>query len=548
VRICSRTIRTSGLGRARALSLSPERAREILQGSNLQWSLPACFSAAEANFDAAICRVSLADDARTHKVVQPNQATVLQTCKHVMGLCTPWQACRFFMQAAAEPIDFAWRPPRMSPVAGVICVALRSLADYLAALYVDNGRSRAHGDLDMLFVVNEAIWRLCSGTVPELTSKRASRLGFKGVVLQRALALPSLREWPSYSECLYMVAASLGEDAGLLDKRPTRRAHGIHILAVYSNLSYCAMERAQHENDPNVLIADRAIVSEGEGDLAAPLHHDTRAAQGSDRSATSSGAGAATTIATTGVAVIETGFYSARVEALRRRRFVVKPQHARTSFDITAEDLLQPAPDLGMITASSDALADVLPALAHGDIADTFVRNANENPIGALESLAQTTAAKHSFPLRPCHITVGQQMMCPFSDDDDDDLECLWLIQRNLDITDILLSQYAYRPSIHLDLAAAAIQPPALISSLDTPNFSMLSRFTRTALQDPISDAQDKQISILFGRELEKRERTGANSVASAHSLGRRPVGARNRAETSVDDLSEPLLHTADLP
>lgn len=80
----------------------------------------------------------------------------------------------------------------------------------------------------------------------------------------------------------------------------------------------------------------------------------------------------------------------------------------------------------------------------------------------------------------------------------------------------------------------------------------MVSYVTRTALQDPIIDAHDKQIPTLFGRELEKRERTRANSVASALPPGRRPVGAQNRAEnraeTSVDDLNKPLLYTADLP
>lgn len=397
------------LGRARALSLSPERAREIMQVGNLQWSIPACFSAAETDFEAS-CRCSMADDDdpnRTHKVLQPDGATVLQMCKHAMALCNPWQPCRFFMRAAAEPIDFTWRPPLTSPAAEVIFVALHNLADYLAALYANNKRDSAHGDLDMLFVVNEAIWRLCSGTAPELTSKRASTLGFKGVVLKhpdarllaRALALPSLREWHSYSECLYMVAASLGEDAGLLDKRPTRRAYGINSLVIYSNLSFCAVEKPQHdEYDPDVTTADQTVITEGERTLAGG---------GADSSG-----GAAATAAAAGTAdgttAIETGFYSDRVRALRKRRYVVKPQRARNDFDITAEDLLQSVPDLGMVTVASDELADALPMLAHRDFPATFSRRAATDPVGALSWLVRTTQAAPRYPMPPLVASVQE--------------------------------------------------------------------------------------------------------------------------------------------
>ena len=70
------------------------------------------------------------------------------------------------------------------------------------------------------------------------------------------------------------------------------------------------------------------------------------------------------------------------------------------------------------------------------------------------------------------------------------------------------------------------------------------------ALQDPIINAQDSQISTVFGRELEKRERARANSVTSAIPPGRRPdrPSRHTQAETSAGDLSKPLLVDTDIP
>lgn len=65
-----------------------------------------------------------------------------------------------------------------------------------------------------------------------------------------------------------------------------------------------------------------------------------------------------------------------------------------------------------------------------------------------LHSTPPFSSSSHTLPSGSLFrfIQVGQQMMCPFSDDDDD-FECLWLIQRNVEISQVFLSQYNFRPS-----------------------------------------------------------------------------------------------------